>query len=251
MGTLGYLDRVWNALIREPIGLVGVVIAVLAVIPSYLSILSNTNFTYSFNCSEIDANSAAFIVEGAGTHDYVAVGSRCDFSNLDDQTISLKEIVATASFEGSTDFTIEFPAVSQNSIGNTRLHTLDRSVAHVVPAGETVLFDEFYMIPVIRSWQNEDEACVNLSGSKIATFEEVANCIPDLRTECLTHYLDGMDFWGVVGGQTPYRALAIRLKLADGSFARAPLRLVWYWRPSQNESQNYKICPSPDKTLSE
>lgn len=248
---MGYLDRVWNALIREPIGLVGVVIAVLAVIPSYLSMLSNTNFTYSFNCSEIDANSAAFIVRGAGTHDYVAVGSRCDFSNLDDQTISLKEIVATASFEGSTDFTIEFPAIPENSIESTRLHTLDRSVAHAVPAGETVLFDEFYMIPVVSNWQNEGETCVGLSGSKIATFVEVANCIPDLRSECLTDYLDGMDFWGGVGGQTPYRALAIRLKLADGSFARAPLRLAWYWRPSQDKLQNHVICPSPDKTLTE
>lgn len=251
MGTLGYLDRVWNAVIREPIGLLGLVIAVLAVIPSYLSILSNTNFTFSFDCSEIDANSAAFIVEEAGNHDFVAVRSRCDFSNLDDQTISLKEIAATASFEGSTDFTIEFPAVSQNSIGSTRLYTLDHSVAHAVPAGETVLFDEFYMIPVIKSWQNEDEACVKLSGSKIAKFEEVANCIPDLRRECLTHYLDGMNFWGGAGSESPYRALAIRLKLADGSFARAPLRLVWYWSPSQDKSQNYEFCPSPDKTLSE
>jgi hypothetical protein len=233
----------------EPIGLLGLGVAILALLPAYWPLLSDSNYTFSFQCSELGSESASFLIDGGVHKDFVAVHTRCDFSNLDNQTISVKRASASASFEGFRNDNIEFDAPFKTAPFMAQFQPLNGNVAHAVSAGETLLFDEFYMIPIDRGWSENLERCSDIHYDEVISFQEVANCIPDLREECLKTYLDEMNFWTGAGGQTPYRALSILVTLGNGTFARAPISLPWYWRPFPDGPIDGSRCPDPDKTI--
>ncbi|MEO9780070.1 MAG: hypothetical protein ABJH07_12620 [Sedimentitalea sp.] len=166
---------------------------------------------------------------------------------MDDQTISIKSSHAFASFENFSDIAIEFPRPFEAVPMDAQFRVLARNQAYAVAAGETLLFDEFYMIPIDPDWAENLTLCQDVEYNTVSTFQELANCVPDLRSECFDSYLSGMNFWAGAGGQTPYRALAIRLTLGDNTYARAPLETVWYWRPLPDSSFDGSNCRNPDK----
>ena len=124
-----------------------------------------------------------------------------------------------------------------------------REILDSVPSGETLLFDEFYMIPIDLNWKDANASCSDLSYGEVISFQKAANCLSDLRRECLEAYLNNMNFWGGGGGESPYRSLAIRLILGNGSYARSPLSMAWYWKPFSGINDVVPKCPNPDKTL--
>ncbi len=169
-------------------------VAILALLPSYWPLFSDSNYTFSFQCSEIGPESGTLLIDGGVHKDFVAVHTRCDFSNLDNQTISIRSASASASFDGFRNENIEFHAQFKTAPFMVQYQPLDSKTAHAVSAGETLLFDEFYMIPIERDWAENKELCSDLRYDEIKSFQEVANCIPDLRQECLETYLDEMNF---------------------------------------------------------
>lgn len=235
-------------IMSEPIGLLGLVVAILALLPGYWSLISNSSYEFSFQCSEFGDDSETVMVDGGVHRDFVAIRTRCDFSNLDDQTISIKRTYASASFEGSMNRSIEFPSPIEVVREKASFNILSKNSAHAVPAGETLLFDEFYIIPVDRNWAESGETCSKINYGELVSFLDMANCVPDLRPQCLQTYLKEMNFWTGAGGQTPYRSLAIRVILGNDTIARAPFRIPWYWTPFPDNSVNVSSCPNPDKT---
>lgn len=243
------MNRLAKKIASEPIGLLGLVVAILALLPSYWPLFSDSNYTFSFQCSEIGPESGALLIDGGLYKDFVAVHTRCDFSNLDNQTISIKSASASASFDSLRNENIEFSAPFKTAPFMARFQPLDSKTAYAVSAGETLLFDEFYMIPIDRDWAENKELCSDVRYVEIKSFQEVANCIPDLRPECLETYLEEMNFWTGAGGKTPYRALAILVTLGNDTFARAPISLPWHWRPFPYSPFDGSRCPNPDKTI--
>ncbi|MCV2881074.1 hypothetical protein [Actibacterium sp. XHP0104] len=242
------MNRLAKKITSEPIGLLGLAVAILALLPAYWTLLSDSNYTFSFQCSEIGPESGSLLIDGGVHTDFVAVHTRCDFSNLDNQTISVKRASASASFEGFRNENIEFDAPFKTAPFMAQYQPLGGNTAHAVSAGETLLFDEFYMIPIDRSWAENQELCSDIHYDEITSFRNVANCIPDLRSECLETYLDEMNFLGGAGGSKPYRALAILVTLGNDTFARAPMSLPWYWRPFPDTPFDGSRCPNPNKT---
>lgn len=242
------MKKLAQKIMREPIGLLGLVIAILALLPAYWPLFSDSNYTFSFQCSELSPESGSFLIDGGIHRDFVAIHTRCDFSNLDNQTISIKRASASASFEGRRNENIEFHAPFKTAPFMGHYRPLDGKAARAVSAGETLLFDEFYMIPIDRDWAENKEICSDIRYDEIFSFQEVASCIPDLRRDCLETYLDHMNFWTGAGGQTPYREMAILVTLGNGTFARAPISLPWYWKPLPNSTTSGTGCPNPDKT---
>lgn len=235
-------------MLDEPIGLLGLLVAIAALIPSYVSVLSSGSYSYSFGCSEIAYDSDAFVINAAANYDLVAIRSRCDFSNVDDEVISIKSVTAVASFDrigGHThEFQNHYPDILPSGF---RLLSVDRS--YPVNAGESLLFDALYMIPIERDSLDRGADCSELRYGQVATLEAVSNCVRDLSVTCMMSYLNGMNFFGGAGGMAPFRAFAIRITLTDGTFARSPLSLAWYYSPHGFEVERQANCPNPDKTV--
>jgi hypothetical protein len=66
-------------------------VSIFAMIPLYLDYYSRSYYYYTFSCAAIQFGSAATILSGT-FYDFVAIHTRCDFSNIGHRTVSLKTI---------------------------------------------------------------------------------------------------------------------------------------------------------------
>jgi hypothetical protein len=243
------MKRLFGIARKEPLGLAGIIVAIAALLPSYFIIWTDKSYTFSFYCTEVGLESEAIFVKNEHTKDFVAVRTQCDFSNLDSQTISIKKAGAVARFRGDPNSTIPLSIPDNKLPENSDFRLLSRSVAHNVQSGETLLFDEFYLIPIEGEPRQKGPDCSNIPKGEFVPFSHMMNCFPDLNYYCLEDYLNGMNFWGGAGGTNSYRALAIKLTLTNNVHAIAPMSLEAHLKGFSKMDKPEVNCPNPDKTL--
>ncbi len=181
--------KVWNAMRKEPVGLFGLFLALLALIPVYEEYFGRNSYLFEFSCSRISFNNSAMVLNGTGFYDFVALQTRCDFSNLDNQTISIKRITPTGVLGSDEGHVIAFKRPKYGDSTTPQFNLPVTSLPYSIPPGEVFLFDDFFLIPIRKSWRKDNKSCANLDNQIINPFWEIGNCLPQLQGKNFLAYL--------------------------------------------------------------
>ena len=230
-------NRIKNAISNEPLGVIGLavailslVVAIIATVPAYLNRVEQQNYTFLFNCTEIGPANPAMVVEGPALYDFVALHTRCDFSNLDNQTISLKEISIVGWWEGAPDYAYIFDRPIFGPMESLKFGLPIGSLPAAIPPGESFLFDEFFLIPIRKDWYEDNEWCSPLLEREVRRLWELSNCIREVRNDRLLDYIQTIDFPAGAGGSHPFRDFGVRITLTNNEIVDEHIKYGWTFR---------------------
>ncbi|MEL7470271.1 MAG: hypothetical protein AAFN27_17590 [Pseudomonadota bacterium] len=220
---------------REPIAVGALVVSILAIVPLYVDYFGARAYSYTFKCAEIETDSLTIFVEGPRGYDFAAVHTRCDFSNTDNQTISVKRVISTGIWESISTYTYDFDRPEYGEAAETRLRLAQTILPFSVQPGEAFLFDEFYLIPIRKDWNDRSEACVAMETRQPTTMWEAGNCVHGLHSDNLFAYIETINFHGGGGGMHPFRDFGVRLELTDGTVVDERITYSWVFHLPERE----------------
>lgn len=209
------LKAIQEAVRREPIGAAAIIVSSIAIVPTLIDFFGRYDLRHSFQCSQVSYDSPITVLETNYWYPVVAIFISCDFSNLDDQSISITDIMPIGITIGGERIALD--EAHHRFTLSDQFQMVRGDEPRSLSQGQVLRFDDFILIPIARTWQDAHSDCRMLENMALVELRSAAlSCLTELSAEKFREYIDKMDL-PVGQGNHQFQDFALQITLQDGS----------------------------------